>query len=158
MTKRIQWSAIFVAVFLAGILLIGAVRQASSQAPNPPAAGGLAGVPPHGLGKHLWVIITTDVPGNPADLDLTKRHLAHQVDLEKRGIMFGAGPVSDPSGKHEYGMIIIRANSAAEAKQIADSDPMHQTGHRTYTLHEWTLNEGRFNVSVNFSSGTYTFE
>lgn len=113
-------------------------------------------IPKHGLEKKLWVILVTDVPGGRAsEPDAVRRHLAHQVDLEKRGIMFGAGPVSDAQGKHEYGMIIVRADSAEEAKRIAESDPMQNEGRRTYTLHEWTLNEGRLNLTVNFSDGSY---
>ena len=116
-------------------------------------------VPKHGLEKKLWVILVTDVPGGRAsEPDAIRRHLAHQVDLEKQGIMFGAGPVSDAQGKHEYGMIIVRADSAEEAKRIAESDPMQKEGRRTYTLHEWTLNEGRLNLTVNFSDGTYVFK
>jgi len=113
-------------------------------------------IPKHGMGKKLWVILVTDVPGGRAsEPDAIRRHLAHQVDLEKRGIMFGAGPVSDVQGKHEYGRIFVRADSADEAKRIAESDPMQNEGRRTYTLHEWTLNEGRLGLTLNFSDGTY---
>lgn len=48
-------------------------------------------------------------------------------------------------------LIIIRAAGADEARRTADSDPMHQAGARTYTLHEWTLNEGRITVSIDLS-------
>jgi uncharacterized protein YciI len=162
MKKGTQQGIFIAAAFLAGALTMGAVQQASSQsAPVPSVASAVAsakpGTPigPHGLNKPLWIIEATDVPGKPADLDLTKRHLAHQVDLEKQGIMFGAGPLVHEDGSPEYGMIVIRADSAAEARRIADSDPMHQSGHRTYTLHKWTLNEGRITLVVNFSDGTY---
>jgi len=108
------------------------------------------------LQKKLWVIITTNV--REIDPEALQRHLAHQVKLEKQGIMFGAGPVYDTKGKREYGMVIVRADSVEDATIIADSDPMHRDGFRTYTLHRWTLNEGRFNVTVNFSDGTYVFD
>jgi hypothetical protein len=32
---------------------------------------------------------------------------------------------------------------------------MHQAGVRAYTLHEWTLNEGRLTVSIDFSDQRY---
>jgi uncharacterized protein len=151
MKKGMRQGVLVAAAFLAGALTMGAVQQASSQNAPP-----LNPVGPHGLGKQLWIIEATDVPGKPFDLELTKRHLAHQVDLEKQGIMFGAGPLVHADGSPEYGMIVVRADSAEDAKRIADSDPMQQEGHRTYTLHKWTVNEGRITLTVNFSSGTYT--
>ena len=93
--------------------------------------------------------------------DYLPAHLAHQVDLEKRGIMFGAGPLykeSATGGPPMAGMIIIRAESFEQAKEIADSDPMHANGIRTYTVRQWSLNEGTFNVRVNFSDTSVKFE
>jgi hypothetical protein len=56
------------------------------------------------------------------------------------------------------GLIIIRAGSAEEAKRIADSDPMHASGVRTYTLYQWSLNEGRLNISIDFSDQSYRLD
>ncbi len=147
---------------LAGALVVGVTqemffRSAAVHAQANPPASAPSAIPKHGMGKKLWVILVTDVPGGRAsEPDAIRRHLAHQVDLEKQGIMFGAGPVSDAQGKHEYGMIIVRADSAEDAKRIAESDPMQNEGRRTYTLHEWTLNEGRLGVTLNYSDGTFT--
>jgi uncharacterized protein len=105
------------------------------------------------LQMQLWVIMATDVPGKPYANDIFKRHIAHQVELEKKGVLFGAGPFFDTSGKREFGVIIVRASSAAEAKAIADSDPMHIEGYRSYTLHRWRLNEGRISLTVDYSDG-----
>jgi hypothetical protein len=55
-------------------------------------------------------------------------------------------------------MIIIRASSFAEARAIADSDPYHRNGLRTYTLTRWTVNEGSYTVRVNYSDQTMTIE
>ena len=38
-------------------------------------------------------------------------------------------------------MVIIRAGSLAEAKEIAASDPMHASGARSYTVRPWLVNE-----------------
>ncbi len=104
------------------------------------------------LGMKLWVITTKTVVDRDKIAPLLQAHLEHQVRLEKQGVMFGAGPLRNPDGSRaDLGLIIIRAASAEEARQIADSDPMHQAGVRTYTLHEWTLNEGRITVSIDFS-------
>jgi uncharacterized protein YciI len=109
------------------------------------------------LRKHFWVIETRLVPGKQITPPLMQTHLAHQVRLEKAGILFAAGPVVT-EGETPFGMIVIRAASRDEARKIADSDPLHQGGFRRYVLRDWMVNEGRVNVKLNFSDGTYTFE
>ena len=109
------------------------------------------------LRKHFWVIETRQVPGKEIPPAMMQAHLAHQVKLEKAGILFAAGPVMT-EGESQFGMIVIRATSRDEARKIADSDPMHQGGFRRYVLRDWMVNEGRVNVKLNFSDGTYSFE
>ena len=108
------------------------------------------------LRKRLWVVITKAVAPRE-DIDkVLEAHLQHQIRLEKEGIMFGAGPLSHPDGSPTgTGMIIIRAESEAEARRIADQDPFHAKGLRTYTLQQWSLNEGRLNITIDFSDQTY---
>jgi uncharacterized protein len=111
------------------------------------------------LKKPLWVIITKAV----APLDEVKRHLKahlkHQIALEKAGIMYGAGPATRPGETAaSFGLIIIRAGSEAEARRIADADPMHSSGVRRYELYAWSLNEGRISVTLNFSDQTFAFD
>jgi hypothetical protein len=40
------------------------------------------------------------------------------------------------------GLIIYRADSLHDAKELADADPMHSSGARTYVLRRWLVNEG----------------
>jgi uncharacterized protein len=157
MENRFSRTVLLLAVALGSALLaLATQRMFFPSAAVHAQENAQTALPKHGMGKKLWVILVTDVPGGRAsEPDAGRRHLAHQVDLEKRGIMFGAGPVTDPSGKHEYGMIIVRADSADEAKRIAESDPMQSEGRRTYTLHEWTLNEGRIGLTMDYSDGTF---
>ena len=54
-------------------------------------------------------------------------------------------------------MIIIRARDEAEARRIADSDPTHSSGVRQYELYSWSLNEGRINVTLDFSDQSFRF-
>ena len=110
------------------------------------------------LRKRLWVVITKAV-APPEELSkVLEAHLQHQVRLEKEGIMFGAGPLSNPDGSPTgTGMIIIRAESEAEARRIADLDPFHAEGLRTYTLQQWSLNEGRITVTIDYSDQSYRF-
>ncbi len=78
-------------------------------------------------------------------------HLAHQIALEKEGVLFGAGPVSGEDGARKHGMIIVRADSFAQARAIADRDPFHKAGLRSYSIDRWSLNEGSLTFTVNFS-------
>ena len=66
--------------------------------------------------------------------------------------MYGAGPATRPGETAaSFGLIIIRAKDETDARRIADSDPMHASGVRKYELYAWSLNEGRINVTLNFS-------
>ena len=141
---------------LMSISMLWPVREgiAADPAATPPGPAGLD--TSRLLRKKLWIIETRGVPGvTPSDRQM-REHLEHQMAIEKAGILFAAGPVSgvDPP----YGMIIVRAASRADAQRIADSDPMHIHKLRTYVLKEWMVNEGRINVTLDFSDGTYRFE
>jgi len=105
------------------------------------------------LAKRLYVIFTTPTGGLDALKENLGAHLAYQKDLEQRGITFAAGPFADDtetdwSGE---GMIIVRAASLAEAKAIAQADPMHSSGVRTFRIRPWCLNEGSYTVTVRYS-------
>ena len=107
-------------------------------------------------GKKLWVVMTKAAKPREEIAKHIVDHLHHQIRLEKEGIMFGAGPLTSadiPSGS--LGLVIIRAESEEEARRIADSDPLHASGARTYDLYQWTVNEGRITISVDLSDKSY---
>jgi len=110
------------------------------------------------LGKNFYVIVTTPVAPREELDKMLAEHLQHQIRLEKDGIMFGAGPLTAEDGKRVGGLIVIRADSFAAARAIADSDPYHKAGLRTYTLTRWTVNEGSYSLRVNYSDQTVTIE
>lgn len=111
------------------------------------------------LKKKLWVIMSRAVKPPEEVAKHTRPHLEHQIKLEKDGIMYGAGPATRPGEERPaFGLIIIRARDEAEARRIADSDPMHATGVREYDLYSWSLNEGRVGVTLNFSDQTFRFD
>ncbi|NNE78763.1 MAG: hypothetical protein HKN18_00690 [Silicimonas sp.] len=82
-------------------------------------------------------------------------HLSYIQSLEKSGQLLMAGPVSDASGEEMQGagMIILRAESMDEARELAANDPMHISGARAFTLKKWLVNEGRISISVGLSTG-----
>lgn len=108
------------------------------------------------LQKQLYVVHTFPTDGLGPVMQNIEPHLKFQIELEEKGIMFGAGPFwDDAEEKWEgEGMVIIRAGSLAEAKDIAASDPMHKSGARSYTVRPWLLNEGAVTVKVRYSDGS----
>lgn len=85
-------------------------------------------------------------------------HLAYQATLERAGHLALAGPMSDESGAQMQGMglIVYRADSLQAARALADADPMHARGARTYVLRRWMVNEGSLTLSVGLSTGGAT--
>jgi len=108
------------------------------------------------LAHELYVVDTTvaaapeDVKANLGD------HLAYQQTLEQAGKLAFAGPVSDETGElmQGNGLIIYRAASLEEARELADNDPMHQSGARSYTLRRWLINEGSISLHVGLSTAS----
>lgn len=105
------------------------------------------------LAKRLYVIMTFPAGGLDALAAQLGAHLAYQKDLEARGITFAAGPFADDAEREwsGEGMIIVRAGSIAEARAIADADPMHSSGARNYRVRPWLLNEGSCTLTVRYS-------
>jgi hypothetical protein len=105
------------------------------------------------LAKPLYVILTTPTAGIDVLHAQLPAHLAYQKDLEARGVTFAAGPFADDS-ETEWsgeGMIIVRAESLSAAVAIAEADPMHQSGARSFRVRPWLLNEGSYTVTVRYS-------
>lgn len=91
------------------------------------------------------------------DMELVKAtlpdHLAYQKQMEVEGKLFLAGPVSDESGEmmQAEGMIIYRAATMADARAMADGDPMHKNGARVYDIRKWLVNEGSLSFTLSLS-------
>ena len=104
----------------------------------------------------LELFIATSTPAKePQDVKASlPEHLAYQAELERTGSLALAGPMSDESGAHMQGMgmIVYRAESLEAARVLADNDPMHKSGARSYVLRRWMINEGSLNVSVGLST------
>lgn len=112
------------------------------------------------LAKQLFVVFTEPTGDLGKVQEARAEHLKYQVEIEQKGIMFAAGPLADDSGERwgGDGMIIIRAESMEEATRIAEADPMHSSGARTFRIRPWLMNEGGFNLRVTFSDGKQRIE
>lgn len=80
-------------------------------------------------------------------------HLDYQKEMEAKGNLVFAGPLSDETGEEMQGagMIVYRAKSFEEARSLAEADPMHKSGARSFTLRRWLINEGALTVTLSLS-------
>ena len=107
------------------------------------------------LQKQLYAVFTSPTNGMGPVMENLEPHLEFQVKLERDGIMFGAGPfwADNEVDWNGEGMVLIRADSLAHAKEIAASDPMHASGARSFTVRPWLLNEGTMTIRIDYSTG-----
>jgi uncharacterized protein YciI len=112
------------------------------------------------LAKQLYVVFTTPTNGIGPVMENLQSHLDYQELLEKRGIMFAAGPhwTDDEQRWEGEGMVVVRASSLAEAKAIAADNPMHKSGARTYRVRPWLVNEGTLAVKLDFTTGRFSLD
>ncbi len=108
------------------------------------------------LALELFVVESTPQKEPDALKQVLPDHLAYQAQMEADGYLVLAGPLSDPSGNEMQGtgLIIYRAENLKTAKKIAEADPMHATGTRSFTIRKWLVNEGSLNISVGLSTKT----
>lgn len=109
--------------------------------------------------REYFVVFTEPAGGKDAVQRHLGIHLEYQRELERRGILVAAGPLSDERGEAwtGKGMIVLRAETMQEARAIADADPMHRDGVRTYTMLPWLMNEGSFTVTVKLAAQQVAF-
>jgi uncharacterized protein len=104
------------------------------------------------LRRKLYAVISQPSPAPQKLKPLLPAHLEYMIELEKRGLLFASGPLSDGAGPpNGAGLTILRAASAAEARALAEADPFVAHGLRTFELKEWTIMEGSLGLKVNLS-------
>jgi len=106
------------------------------------------------LAQEFFVVQSVPVAPPEKIKAMLPDHLVYQHSLEEAGSLVFAGPLSDESGKEmqSMGMIVYRAESLDAARALAEGDPMHSSGARSFTLRKWLINEGSFSVSVRLSA------
>lgn len=110
------------------------------------------------LAHELYAVVSTPA-GDPAQVKANlPAHLAYQAEQEALGRLFLAGPVSDESGAlmEGMGLIIYQAESLEAARALAEADPMHASGARSFVLRRWLINEGGLTLSVQLSGQSVT--
>lgn len=82
-----------------------------------------------------YLIFLNSISGRPLASDVVNLHAAHLEELDNDGKLVLAGPIPERAG----GLIVLRAASLAEAKAIAEEDPMVRGAYQTYELGTWLM-------------------
>jgi uncharacterized protein YciI len=83
-------------------------------------------------------------------------HYQWMIQMEKKDLVFASGPLIQSDGSQGVGMTVWRVGSFEDAERLAEQDPFVSNGGVDYVIQRWQINEGRVNVSVDFSDQTYT--
>ena len=104
------------------------------------------------LRKKFFVVLSQP-SATPEKLKaLLPAHLEYMIGLEKRGVLFASGPLSDGAGPPSgAGLTVLRVANAREARKIAKADPFVVNGLRSFELKEWTVMEGSLGLRVHLS-------
>jgi uncharacterized protein len=104
------------------------------------------------LRLQLYVVMSQATSLDAVKANLAE-HRAYLRTLEERDVLFGAGPLWTDDGEYFEGdgMLIYRASSVEEATAIAQGDPMHSSGARTFKIRPWLLNDGSITIRVTLS-------
>jgi uncharacterized protein YciI len=104
------------------------------------------------LRRRFYAVFSTAIAPPEAIKDVLPLHLEYMIGLEKQGLVFASGPLTDEGGEPRgQGLTILRVASAAEARRLAEGDPFFVRGLRTFEVKEWTVMEGSVALAVNFS-------
>ena len=102
-----------------------------------------------------WTYLNDAPPKQSRSMDeLRHDHHEYLLDLERLGILLGAGSLRDEEGKrHGAGMFIIRAKTRKEAETLAFKEPYVAAGIRTVELTPWQRSAGSITLTLQFSNG-----
>jgi uncharacterized protein YciI len=104
------------------------------------------------LRRKFYAVLSHPSPAPEKLKPLLPAHLEYMIGLEKRGLLFASGPLSDGAGPPSgAGLTILRAANTEEARALAEADPFVVNRLRTYELKEWTIMEGTLGLKINLS-------
>jgi len=104
------------------------------------------------LRKKLYVLLSKPLVAPEKLKPVLPAHLEYMIGLEKRGLVFASGPLTEPGGAPAgFGLTVLRTKDADEARAIAEAEPFFVHGLRSFELKEWTVMEGTLGLRVNLS-------
>jgi uncharacterized protein len=83
----------------------------------------------------FYLVFLHSIPGKPLSAEVVSRHAAHLAELDGAGKLVLAGPILERAG----GLIVLRVAGLAEAKAIAEEDPMVRGAYQTYEVGTWLM-------------------
>src|ERR1700733_13055762 len=98
------------------------------------------------------LIFLNGIPGRPLSSEAVNLHAAHLEKLDKDGKLVLAGPIPERAG----GLIVLRTGSLAEARAIAEEDPMIRGGYQTYELGTWLMSNRQNSYRPNIQRASNT--
>jgi uncharacterized protein len=111
------------------------------------------------LKKKLYVVLSKAIAPGPRLKEVLPEHLRYMIHLEKMGVVFASGPLTDEGGEPRgEGLTILRAANAAEARMFAEADPFYREGLHTFEVRAWTVMEGSVSLRVNLSDQSIEVE
>jgi uncharacterized protein YciI len=104
------------------------------------------------LRKKLFVLFSKPLVAPEKLKPFLAAHLDYMISLERRGLVFASGPLSDGEGPPTgQGLTVLRTKDAEEARALAAADPFVANGLRSFELKEWTIMEGMLSLRVTLS-------
>jgi uncharacterized protein len=97
-----------------------------------------------------FLIFLNAIPAKPVTPEVVKLHAAHLAELDDAGKLVLAGPIPERAG----GLIVLGVASLAEAKAIAEEDPMVRGAYQTYELGTWFLSNRQNDYRPTIQPGT----
>ena len=86
--------------------------------------------------------------------EMRLEHHDYLVDMERRGILFAAGPLRDDEGwERGHGLLIFRATNRAEATKWAMQEPYTTYGQREVQIIPWQRNDGTISINFRLADG-----
>ncbi|MEP0071926.1 MAG: YciI family protein [Marinomonas sp.] len=106
------------------------------------------------LAMEVYVVESTPITEPEFVKQNLHAHLAYQAEQELAGRLMFAGPLSDESGDNMKGsgLIIYKVPSLEMAREIAEQDPMHLSGARSFRIRRWLINEGSLQIDIKLSA------
>ena len=103
----------------------------------------------------LGLYVVTAIPTGDLDpvVGQLDAHLAYAADLERRGILFGGGPLfyaRDAEWEGEI-MSLLKVEGLAEAQEVAAADPLATSGVSRHVVRPWLMNDGGLTLRLSFS-------
>src|ERR1700722_6642401 len=97
-----------------------------------------------------YLIFLHSIPERPLSAQVVDLHAAHLAELDNSGKLVMAGPLVERAG----GLLVLRVANAAEAKTIADEDPMIRGAYQTYELGTWLMSNRQNDYRPNIQPGS----